>query len=451
MTEPIINNLIDLLLKSFKSLEVNVPLIDIENIAVFIYRSMENGKRIFHTTRHVFLVCDSDDPIQILAGLYHDVVYYQIDGGLPPHTEFLKSFLQIEQRKFRIRSNPPDELSFKLCCDVFNLSPGQQIQLNNGLNEFLSAVIAVKNLSKFLSLKYLAEIAACIEGTIPFRSKDKNGKSSFDLLEERLINLNEKYDLGFISESIEKTILKAVQLANRDVKNFAFSNTGKFLDNTWSLLPESNAILLKTKLYSVKSYRKALKKMETFLANLDYRNIFHQYHSYPDDLDYNQMSNQARINIEIAKDYLRVKLLTLAIIESLAMLSGGDAPINMFLGDLNTGNPHQYKAKDFLPSVKQARQENNPQVQNLLEKGRNQDTFFDIKNSPISSYVYQTLGKANVEKYYQYAVDLFNHNLSYRKFVEIIDDKVIKDISKACAKVAYTRRDALAQFFDEEK
>ncbi|HZX00624.1 MAG TPA: hypothetical protein VFF45_00105 [Bacilli bacterium] len=38
--------------------------------------------RYFHTPNHIFEVGGTDDPIEVLAALFHDIVYVQVDRGI---------------------------------------------------------------------------------------------------------------------------------------------------------------------------------------------------------------------------------------------------------------------------------------------------------------------------------------------------------------------------------
>src|SRR5262245_15991491 len=38
--------------------------------------------RFFHTPEHIFEVGDTDDPMEVIAALFHDLVYIQVDAGI---------------------------------------------------------------------------------------------------------------------------------------------------------------------------------------------------------------------------------------------------------------------------------------------------------------------------------------------------------------------------------
>ena len=75
----------------------NVTSEKLEHMSVLIHECMSNGSRNYHSIQHVFDLCESmesddddydkaidptNDPIGILAALFHDAIYISVDGGL---------------------------------------------------------------------------------------------------------------------------------------------------------------------------------------------------------------------------------------------------------------------------------------------------------------------------------------------------------------------------------
>ena len=73
--------LIALFYQAFQTLYVRIDPLAVENLAVMVYKAMAAQTRNFHTLDHVFSLADALDPIQTLAALFHDIVYYQVDMG----------------------------------------------------------------------------------------------------------------------------------------------------------------------------------------------------------------------------------------------------------------------------------------------------------------------------------------------------------------------------------
>ena len=448
MRKSAINQLIGAFLSAFSHLRLQVPPLEVEKLALLVHTAMDRGRRNFHTSRHVLEVSKSLPPLQILAVLFHDLVYFQVDDGFPGQvTELLTRFVSINNRQVFIKSEVTANKAWQLCLDIFAFKPGQKLSLFAGLNEFLSAFVAVSKLENYLSWPDLAMVACCIEGTIPFRGIDFYGNSPFANLTMRLRQINGKYRLDLTEAKIDEIAKSAVSVANKDVENFAEVDPGKFLDNTWSLLPETNAILWSS-LYSITNYREALSKMENFLGLLNPANVFHEYHDVPDKRQYLQCTRQATRNVLIAREYLGVKLLTMGIIEALALVTGGDVPISMFLGDLKRDGEEVERAENYLPTaILDKGLRYNSMLLTLLELGRTNESGFDMKNSPISVFIYKTLGEYRSHNYLNFARQMFAGEIAAREFLDKIDHKIVSAIARACAALALSRRHCLEKYF----
>src|SRR5476651_2628561 len=89
MTIATINRYIQLLADSFDTLRADVSMQEIERMAMLAHSAMENKRRAYHSSGHVFQMCDGMNPRQVLAAIFHDVVYYQLDGGFPQQANAL--------------------------------------------------------------------------------------------------------------------------------------------------------------------------------------------------------------------------------------------------------------------------------------------------------------------------------------------------------------------------
>ncbi|HAS46456.1 MAG TPA: hypothetical protein DCS93_38600 [Microscillaceae bacterium] len=431
--------------ESFVKLHIDVPPKVCEDYAVFVHSCMNNGRRKFHTTDHVLDVCEQMQPLQVLAGLFHDVIYYQVDGGFPAEAEeLIRSIVDIHDDIIAIKkilpTDYPSSHYVKICLDVFAFKSGQTLGIHGGLNEFLSAWVAVNFLGDFLKAKDLITIAACIEATIPFRPEDEQGKNCLDHLEQRINDCYASYKLQLAPTEVGQMVKLAAGVANRDVANFAELDPGKFLDNTWILLPETNEMLWKPGVYFNADYRKALMKMEGFLSFLNPENIYHGYQDEPQPEVLAEMKSQAKKNVKTANQYLQLKILGIAIIEALAMATGGDGPISMFLGDVRIYDEIE-RAEDYLPPVELSEVlDYNDTLYRLLEYGRASATSFDMKNSPIASFVYKCLGDAQSTQAMELARQMFAEKITPEMFLRSLNRKLVSDLAQACAMLATTRK-----------
>ncbi len=211
-----------------------------------------------------------------------------------------------------------------------------------------------------------------------------------------------------------------MSFANRDVANFGEKEVTRFLDNTWKLLPESNPSLRTQGVYSIRSYRVALQGMEGFLRTLDPRTIFARYRDTPPAEEYRRLEKRGERNVTTARAYLGIKLLTAAILEALAEISGGDAPVALFMGDLDARQKGS-KLDDYLPSYRpSADLPLDPTLRDLLANGRASASRFDLQNSPLSLFIYLHLGADGLRTHLDAARRVFDGTRAPRGFLDAL-------------------------------
>jgi hypothetical protein len=186
-------------------LQVEVSDSQLQQIAELIVQPMTGPWRYFHTPDHIFEVGGSTDPIEVLAALFHDLVYVQVDQSVNFNLAYYISPLIKEVKpikgggkehlKIRDRSELPPDSIFLLVISVFGFTPGQQLSPFAGQNEFLSAIVAAKALEPFLEAKILVQVIACIEATIPFQMPSEDGLTASDRLYKRLQETNDRFNL----------------------------------------------------------------------------------------------------------------------------------------------------------------------------------------------------------------------------------------------------------------
>ncbi|MDX2305792.1 MAG: hypothetical protein NW226_23495 [Microscillaceae bacterium] len=452
MQKSAINQIISHFQAAFQKFGMEVNNAEIESLSLLINQCMLGGRRVFHTPEHILVISQKlSQPAQIFAALFHDIIYFQVDDGFPAQvSELLMSFVEIHHGEVFIKNDiPPEDRSVQICLEIFQFQPGVKLPLYSGLNEFLSAVVAVKKLEKYLNQKQITGVVVCIEGTIPFK-EDQDEYNRFEKLENVLRKSNQKFQIGLSEEEIEMYIIQAVTLANQDVENFSDEDVARFLDNTWKLLPETNDTLITANMYSLIAYRKALVKMSSFLNHLQPQYVFHQYRNTPDENSYRQIILRTDCNLKIAREYLIAKITAISIIEALAdSTGGGDVPVSMFIGDIrNPDSPIEVeRAEDYLPAVDLTPNLNYDKfVLKLLQHGRASQSNFDMQNSPVSYYVYAMAGPEKLQQYMSFAQEFFSQQITAMDFLKKIDPHIVSDLAQACAEVAITRRDALKKF-----
>jgi hypothetical protein len=443
MTTSTINRFIRLFRAAFDDLAVPVAMADIELLATLVHHSMDEGRRRYHRSGHVFELCRGMGPRQVLAALFHDVVYFQLDGGLPRRVApLLEPLLQVEAGSVSLRASALDDGPVAMVAKLFGVVPGRRLALAAGMNEFLSALVAVKSLEAHLAPPDLVAITTAIEATIPFRSPVERDLELFDALPARLVEAGLSIGVVFTSTQVEEVMREAVMLANRDVGSFGEADPGRFLATTWLLIEESNAPLAAVGMYSVQDYRRALVRMEGFLCGLAPERVFHRYSGTPGEADFAVLQSAASRNIAFACQYLGVKILGIAIVEAIALATGADCPVSMLLGDIRSPEGEPEQVEDFLPESSSATSVD-LELLRVLEEGRAWESQADLNTSPLSAFVYVGLGAERSRAALEGARRLFEGSLSPRDFLASLDPRVVKPVVAACARIADSRREAL--------
>ncbi len=384
--KPNLNSLIHQIIALSKSLGVEIPLPVLESTSLDLYYAMENKRRNFHTLEHLAQFTP-EDPIEELAVLYHDVVYWNVDGCWPrTYEDFLQSVSPqgggAEAGLPGLEKLAEEQGLTDLFHDVlilFDRDPQKPVQAP-GANELFSALTLVHVWGQWLDRQSILGAVACIEATIPFR-KISVGEQLF----QRLLSV------GIEQGEARIMVRRALHMANQDVGDFQLDDPGLFLSGTWNLLPELNPDLQIAEHYTCRTYCQALGGILGFLGSLQAEQIFHDWNGYPEKVVFEGMLDRARNNLVIAKGYLEAKLVTAIILEAIALESGGDGPLALFMGSVSPCGT-QTTLDELLPPVQEFHISEKDPVYHLLSQGRTRSTQFDLKNSPLASWLYARLG-----------------------------------------------------------
>ncbi len=449
MTTGTIQQLIQAFEEAFANLQVDIAGTELEALAIFIHKAMGIEARHFHTPEHILSLIASHNPIQTLAAMFHDIVYYQVDRGfssevwatISPYIREIGTEIYIDP------DVPADDRLFNLAIETFDFQRGQKLSPFAGLNEFLSALVMCRKLGEILPEDTLLKAIVYIEATIPFRVTNARGEGPFESLAARLSRVSQKHHIPMTASEIDATIQGAVTFANEDVKNFAEEDPTRFLDNTWKLLPETNVALRSGNIYSIREYRMALQKMAQFMDQLDTDSVFHSYKDTPTTEELRKMVTLARHNVDAAREYLGTKLLSVAILEALAEITGGDTPLSLFVGDSQAYQAGETRLESYLSDVETLTSVDRPSpVYILMEVSKASQSEFDIQHSPLTLYLYKSLGPDMIKTLLASARDMFAGNTSAHEFLDQIDGPIVADIAAACAAMVPTRSQQLTQY-----
>lgn len=386
----------DYLCQALAALGATVSDADCELIATSVQQSMIGPWRFFHTLEHGMKVGGSEEPVEMLAGAFHDVVYVQVDAGIPFNlTDCISPVVQQVGDTMVLRTVQPEAEHLSWLLSLFDLSAGQALLPRAGQNEFLSALVAIKLLGPFLETPVLVAIALCIEATIPFRA----APCADSLPEALLLRLQRVcHEQGLDLSEAEQIAMvqRAVRIGNRDVMSFAEASAAHFLADTWNLLPESHRFS-PGGLHRIQDYRQVIEKTEDFFLNLDPGCIFQQFRGEPSLEVLTQWEDQARENLAVGKLYLSCKLVAIALLEALASPFGPQTALSLFMGTLPDGaSSPSLRLEQFFPPPQWSgavMSEQEEQVWQLLSKGRAASSHKgDVLYSPLATFVLQCHG-----------------------------------------------------------
>jgi hypothetical protein len=434
--------------RAFENLHLQVPQDKVRQFAVTIQGAMTAHTRYYHTLNHIFSLVAPDDPVSTLAGLYHDIVYYQVDQQFTAGIEELVSpYVELgDDGSAQLGDVIPErDKMVALALEIFDLQPRQKFAAIGALNEFLSAVVMIKQLEEFLAAKELILITAMIEATIPFRGRDAQGRTHFQVLVERLRGIGRRCcDPPYSEDELEAGIKRAVLFANKDIDSFAEPDPGHFLDNTWKLLPETNPYYLVPNIYTIRSYRQALQQMQEFLCRLNPGDIFSSYHGTPAEADFNRIVGYAHVNLRLGCEYLKIRIVAISLLEALAEVSGGDTSMRLFLADLPSDDGHTLRFDNFLPVAEPPSWvDTSSTIYRLLSQSRDSDWGFDRVTSPLSLFVYLSLTPEGRMAAFDLARGMFDGRISADEFLRRMDPGVVSSVARASAEIVHTRREQL--------
>eukprot|EP00797_Seminavis_robusta_P005958 Sro139_g065160.2 (482) ;mRNA; r:80064-81509 len=447
-------------------------------MAILIHECMSGDSRNYHSVQHVFDISDDfseDDPIAVLAAMFHDCIYYNVDGGLNEHQkQVLHGCFQPDEPsspQSQTSTSAPQMIcrahqachadsALRMVETIFGYEHGEEITAQKGLNEFLSAVVAVRQLGDHITTAQCAKIACCIAATIPFRNKPIEGeKTHMEKLYENMVEANALFKLERSEEELVKDVQRAAKVANSDIGNFGSDDIYHFLDNTWSLLTETNTTLRRSFLFTVMEFQHSLYKMNGFFNFLDPAAIFATFQNDPPMEELAKLTEQARSNLEIGQKYVGAKLLSASVLAAFAALTGGDAPLSLFVGDLPSRHHQSQSINDALPGVKDnpffnASDEEDVKdhldmtTYQILSGGRRSETSFDVKQSPLGAFLYAVVGDRGLNMILEHKELYPMTEENAIALLSCLPREVTRYLAKSIACVAVSRTDAIMEVVD---
>lgn len=425
---------------AFRGLAAAVPKAEVLNLASTVHQCMEAKTRTYHTSFHVLGLCEGMQPIQVLAALFHDVVFYQVDGGFPACVAGLLEQVTCHEPGFlRLRDIAPEDRAMSLCLDIFGFHSGQRLSPRQGMNEFLSAVVAARLLHAHLSDSQLMAVVASIELTIPFRGPNAKGHSAAQRLAQRVQAAQARgEDAHRESEPafVKTTVIQAVDLANRDVTGFIEASPQYCLVNSMLLVEESMMPRAAAGKRSLQAYRSALLGMDHFLSHLNPAWVGQSFDGHPPGHEVMQMQATAEKNISFVRDYLAAILNTVAIIEALAKCAGIGSPMALTLIGRNGAKEVRFPTPRARPRVQ-------ADVHQLLKNGLADPESPALQALPLVACIYEFLGQDATRQSAQQATQMFDGSLTPRAFLQHLDRNMLGAIVQFAAATDAAHKEAL--------
>lgn len=413
---------------------------DEKYLANIVFESMFTPGRLYHRIEHVFNITENcpqveESPMLILSVLFHDVIYYSVDKSFQsPQLELLKGVLEFSaegemvQEPLKLTTTVQEDPLLDMTVRLFGLEAGSPVP-NFGSNEFLSAIIGVRVLSKWLNLAQLTQLAATIEGTIPFRKASEDGKTAMDRLYDRLVLVAPDQPEEWLTETIHLT----ASMANCDLGSFDSSNFDFFIDSSWSLIPEFRPAFLKEDC-SLKEYYDEFLAMEgrTKFLHMSVPNIFQAFRGVPSAEEMSTKQDKARENLELSNDYAQVRRLQMMILMELTKIAGE--------------NPEEIPGRPLLsldlPETEPKSEEDDNVLRKFLHRGRHASYLWDPAKSSLATFLYDKLGKEGVDA--AVAVGK-NKEAGPNDVLNHLPKDLVEEVASSLAVVLPNRSDVLSQ------
>jgi hypothetical protein len=192
----------------------------------------------------------------------------------------------------------------------------------------------------------------------------------------------------------------------------------------------------------LRDYREALMRMQSFLQRLRPERVFHHYAGFPHADEFQRLTAAAAANIAFALSFLQLKITAISVIEALALETGGNCPVSMFLGDVRSAMGDPERVEDYLPSGPQT-QGLDTQILHVLEHSRPADSRTDLTISPLTAYMYRSLGVAGSTAALEQAQQMARGALQPAQFLATLPPQMLGPVIDACARIARSRQSKL--------
>jgi hypothetical protein len=188
--------------------------------------------------------------------------------------------------------------------------------------------------------------------------------------------------------------------------------------------------------------------MEGFMNFLTPDIVFRRYRNEPDEKTYYKLLAQTGQNLEVAQLYLGTKLTSIAVLEALSFRIGRDISLSTMMGELPLDDTQVVGLEQFLPAVIEPNQPTTAievEVLELLDKGRTVNSSYDVKNSPVATFMVKSIGFKEMQRMLKLSKEFFKGSLTAEELISSCDPEVMAMIKGAVIKLFESRKFALSQ------
>ena len=86
-----------------------------------------------------------------------------------------------------------------------------------------------------------------------------------------------------------------------------------------------------------------------------------------------------------------------------------------------------------------------PKLLRVFEKGRTLESANDLTSSPLTAFMYRSLGHAGTQQALEQARRMFDASLAPREFLQALDRGMVRAVIDACSRIAVSRKAALQE------
>jgi hypothetical protein len=143
-------------------------------------------------------------------------------------------------------------------------------------------------------------------------------------------------------------------------------------------------------------------------------------------------------------------LFTIGFLEAISRRLGRDIPVSSMMGELPSQGDEELRSKliDYIPEIDSAfplKDEIEEEVLDLLEKGRCQSASYDLKNSPLATYIVKSIGFDAVRHQCDRSKLFFRGELTQEQFLEGVNPEITLTVIKGITKLFEQRQASLSK------